>query len=95
LKKPQFNLQTLSFNIGFKSLLPQRDYQIEADNLSALYSWIKLKLPVLQPILFNASDQLNPFICILRNQQQVDCMDLELPLSKDDRIEILLPMSGG
>jgi hypothetical protein len=87
---------TLSFGIGFKNVLPELRYEVKAQNVAELYNWAWENLPSLHSVLFDIpTHTIKPFVCIMRNQMQIDCNNLSLPLHSGDKIEILLPMSGG
>lgn len=85
----------LHFSLGFQRFLPQREYSLEAKTLHEVYAWMWQNIPSLQTLLFIDSATIKPFVCLMRNHTQIDAADTSLPLAPNDKIEIILPMSGG
>ncbi|EKD54401.1 MAG: hypothetical protein ACD_60C00087G0013 [uncultured bacterium] len=67
----------------------------DLSNGQSFASFLKKKQPQLYQVLFDCYDQLNGYIAIYKNNNQIDISDNNCTFSQNDTLEIVVPISGG
>lgn len=58
-------------------------------------SILQEKQPQLYQVIFDRFDQLNGYVAIFKNDDQIDITDGNCIFSQSDIVEVVIPMSGG